>query len=65
MLTKNVDVTNRSEIKIPEDHIDTKESVRLGVLLAIVGGFLDAYTFISRGGSFCKCTNRKYCISWS
>lgn len=52
MLTKNVDVTNRSEIKIPEDHIDTKESVRLGVLLAIVGGFLDAYTFISRGGVF-------------
>jgi uncharacterized membrane protein YoaK (UPF0700 family) len=28
------------------------ESVRLGILLAIVGGFLDAYTFIGRGGVF-------------
>ena len=52
MITKNIDITNKSEIKIPEDHIDTKESLRLGVLLAIVGGFLDAYTFISRGGVF-------------
>lgn len=28
------------------------ESVRLGILLAMVGGFLDAYTFIGRGGVF-------------
>lgn len=28
------------------------ESVPFGVLLAIVGGFLDAYTFIGRGGVF-------------
>lgn len=28
------------------------ESVRFGILLAIVGGFLDAYTFIGRGGVF-------------
>jgi uncharacterized membrane protein YoaK (UPF0700 family) len=28
------------------------ESVPFGILLAIVGGFLDAYTFISRGGVF-------------
>lgn len=28
------------------------ESVQIGVLLAIVGGFLDAYTFIGRGGVF-------------
>ena len=28
------------------------ESVPFGVLLAIVGGFLDAYTFMSRGGVF-------------
>lgn len=28
------------------------ESVRLGILLAIVGGFLDAYTFVGRGGVF-------------
>ncbi|MFI0813021.1 YoaK family protein [Streptomyces echinatus] len=30
----------------------TDRSVRLGVLLAMVGGGLDAYTFISRGGVF-------------
>jgi uncharacterized membrane protein YoaK (UPF0700 family) len=30
----------------------TSESVRLGILLAIVGGFLDAYTFICRGEVF-------------
>ncbi len=31
---------------------NTVESVTLGILLAIVGGFLDAYTFICRGGVF-------------
>lgn len=30
----------------------TSESVGLGVLLAIVGGFLDAYTFVGCGGVF-------------
>ncbi len=30
----------------------TTESVRLGILLAIVGGFLDSYTFVGRGGIF-------------
>ncbi|MGB9926991.1 MAG: YoaK family protein [Methanosarcina sp.] len=30
----------------------TSESVGLGILLAIVGGFLDAYTFVGRGGVF-------------
>ena len=30
----------------------TSESVRLGVLLAVVGGFLDAYTFMPRDGVF-------------
>ncbi|MEH7098078.1 YoaK family protein [Neobacillus vireti] len=30
----------------------SSNSVRLGVLLALVGGFLDAYTFISRDGVF-------------
>lgn len=33
-------------------HNVTPESVPLGMLLAIVGGFLDAYTFIGRGGVF-------------
>ncbi|MBS5883970.1 YoaK family protein [Clostridium sp.] len=37
--------------KIPSHEI-TSESLRLGILLAIVGGFLDAYTFICRGGVF-------------
>ena len=31
---------------------DTAQSLRLGILLAAVGGFLDAYTFIGRGGVF-------------
>lgn len=31
------------------------ESLRLGVLLAIVGGFLEAYTFFCRGGVFANC----------
>lgn len=30
----------------------SSNSVRLGILLAMVGGFLDAYTFISRDGVF-------------
>lgn len=30
----------------------TSESVELGILLAIVEGFLDAYTFVGRGGVF-------------
>lgn len=30
----------------------TPESIGIGVLLAIVGGFLDAYTYVSRGGVF-------------
>lgn len=33
-------------------HSFTPESVELGILLAIVGGFLDAYTFVGRGGVF-------------
>jgi uncharacterized membrane protein YoaK (UPF0700 family) len=30
----------------------TSESMELGIFLAIVGGFLDAYTFVGRGGVF-------------
>lgn len=33
-------------------HSVTSESLRLGILLATVGGFLDAYTFICRGNVF-------------
>ena len=28
------------------------ESLRIGLILAAAGGFLDAYTYISRGGVF-------------
>ncbi|MFF8866107.1 YoaK family protein [Streptomyces sp. NPDC015139] len=35
-----------------EEVLPTDRSVRLGILLALVGGGLDAYTFISRGGVF-------------
>jgi uncharacterized membrane protein YoaK (UPF0700 family) len=41
----------KSEKKV-HSHNATSESVQLGILLAIVGGFLDAYTFIGRGGVF-------------
>jgi uncharacterized membrane protein YoaK (UPF0700 family) len=33
-------------------HNLTSKSVGLGILLAIVGGFLDAYIFVGRGGVF-------------
>ena len=33
-------------------HSFPPESVELGILIAIVGGFLDAYTFVGRGGVF-------------
>ena len=35
-------------------HNKTSESVLLGILLAIVGGILEVYTFIGRGGVFCN-----------
>ncbi|WP_396335384.1 YoaK family protein [Clostridium sp.] len=44
-------IIRRIREKIPSHEI-TSESLRLGILLAIVGGFLDAYTFICRGGVF-------------
>ena len=36
-------------------HGQASESLRLGLLLAVVGGFLEAYTFLSRGGVFANC----------
>ena len=30
------------------------DSVKFGMILAVVGGFLDAYTYIGRGGIFCN-----------
>lgn len=49
MLAKAIDIIMKS---IRQIHSVTAESVRLGVLLAIVGGFLDAYTFVGRDGVF-------------
>lgn len=36
----------------PENRISTHESFSVGALLALAGGFLDAYTYLSRGGVF-------------
>ena len=51
MVDKVLDIIQKKEIKLHSNHA-IRESVRLGILLAIVGGFLDAYTFIGRGGVF-------------
>ncbi len=37
-----------------ESNTPVSESVPFCMLLAIVGGFLDAYTFVGRGGIFCN-----------
>lgn len=47
----NIKITNRIKENIHLNKITT-ESLRLGILLAIVGGFLDAYTYVGRGGIF-------------
>jgi uncharacterized membrane protein YoaK (UPF0700 family) len=49
LIPKNITNDHNSKLQI---YHNTSQSVRLGVLLAIVGGFLDAYTFICRGGVF-------------
>lgn len=53
MIAKDIDIKKviKARRKIRQNK-ETAESVRLGVLLAIVGGFLDAYTFVCRGGVF-------------
>ncbi len=51
MTDMNIKVLWKNKGKI-QFHKVTAESVRLGILLAIVGGFLDAYTFVGRGGVF-------------
>lgn len=38
--------------EIVPSHNNTHESLRLGIILAAVGGFLEAYTYIGRGGVF-------------
>lgn len=45
---------HKNKIRLNKIHLNniTSESVHLGILLAIVGGFLDAYTFLEKGGVF-------------
>lgn len=51
MFTKDMNIIGDCKRKALV-HTKTSDSVRLGILLAIVGGFLDSYTFICRGGVF-------------
>lgn len=51
MITNYISALRKNKFKIPLNNI-TSESLHLGVLLAIVGGILDAYTYIARGGVF-------------
>ena len=46
-----MNIVQKNKIRLHLPSIAT-ESVLIGVLLAIVGGFLDAYTFVGRGGVF-------------
>ena len=41
------------------------ETFRLGILLAIVGGFLDAYTYISRGEVFANAQTGNICLLYT
>ena len=49
MEQKATELHNMKRIKI---HQITEDSLHLGLLLAMVGGYLDAYTFVGRGGVF-------------
>jgi uncharacterized membrane protein YoaK (UPF0700 family) len=51
LVTEDMNIVQKNKIRLHLPSITT-ESVFIGVLLAIVGGFLDAYTFVGRGGVF-------------
>jgi len=51
LINKNINLMKKNIRKLHSQH-PVHESFRFGILLAIAGGFLDAYTFISRGGVF-------------
>lgn len=51
MINRNINFMKKYIRKLHSQH-PVHESFRFGILLAIAGGFLDAYTFISRGGVF-------------
>ena len=48
---KSSTIINKKNEKLNSQQ-PTYESVPFGILLAIVGGFLDAYTYVGRGGVF-------------
>ena len=41
------------------------ESIKLGVILAIAGGFMDAYSYMCRGKVFANAQTWKYSASWN
>lgn len=50
----------------PQQCLPVHERLRVGVLLAVVGGFLDAYTYVFRGGVFANAQTGNFvlmCIS--
>jgi uncharacterized membrane protein YoaK (UPF0700 family) len=51
LINKIINVMQKKCRELHSQHA-IHESVRFGILLAIVGGFLDAYTFVGRGGVF-------------
>ncbi|AND84674.1 DUF1275 domain-containing protein [Clostridium tyrobutyricum] len=51
MTVKEIPVVHKKKISLHYPII-TSESLILGILLTTVGGFLDAYTFVGRGGVF-------------
>lgn len=52
LITKNTTTNNNTNTNETKMYPKISQSVKLGFLLAIVGGFLDSYTFICRGGVF-------------
>lgn len=44
--------------------VQISESIELGILLALSGGFMDAYSYIGRGGVFANAQTGKYASSW-
>lgn len=44
----------RHRVKLLKGECPVLDSVGFGMILAVVGGFLDAYTYIGRGGVFCN-----------
>lgn len=51
MISKDINSIYNNKINIHLSNF-TSRSICLGILLSIIGGFLDAYTFIGRGGVF-------------